>query len=201
VLVQAVGDLLRIKFWYSRWGTWCRLSVGIPVEGRKIFSLFWGKSLWAHCMLIVEDQLSKVVVDLRVFWLRFLWFSWVSVIAYIVSGSSSSYYYSHSYSPPPPPSSSSGNKSVVDLSLFYFFRSFSTKHIFYGVGLSARYPTPNREGRSFPFSQVITFDMYGKGGPTSSYATASVAFKIIWPHQPHHYVTIGLPLGGGGSSA
>ena len=73
--------------------------------------------------------------------------------------------------------------------------------MFYGVGLSAPWPIPNLEGRIIPFSLVITVDLSGKGGPTSSYAIISIAFKIIWPHQPHHYVTAALPFEGGDSSA
>ena len=168
-MVYLEEDLIRIKCWYTRWGTWCGLSVWHTRWERKISSLFWGTSLWANCILIVEDQLSKVRVELKVFWLRFLWLPWVSVIAYIDSGNSSS-------------SSSSGIKVCGG-------------HIFYGVGLSAPCPTPNLEVRSIPFSQAITFDLSGKGGPTSSYATASIAFKIIWPHQPRHYVTVAVPFG------
>jgi len=33
----------------------------------------------------------------------------------------------------------------------YFFRSCSTKHIFYGVELLASHPTPNLEDQSIPF--------------------------------------------------
>ena len=45
---------------------------------------------------------------------------------------------------------------------------------------------------------VITFDLSGIGDPTSGYATVSIALRIIWPFQPHHYVKY---LGGVISSA
>jgi hypothetical protein len=32
---------------------------------------------------------------------------------------------------------------------------------------------------------VISFDLSGMGGPTSSYATAGVALRVIWPRKPH----------------
>jgi hypothetical protein len=42
---------------------------------------------------------------------------------------------------------------------------------------------------------VITFDLSGSGGPTSSYTTVSVALRNIWPKN-HHYVKVGTPSGG-----
>ena len=41
------------------------------------------------------------------------------------------------------------------------------------------------------FVWVITFDLSSLGDPASSYATASLALRIIWPHKPHHYVKVG----------
>jgi hypothetical protein len=40
---------------------------------------------------------------------------------------------------------------------------------------------------------VITFDLFGKGAPDSSYATTGIALRIILPHKPHHYVKVGIP--------
>ena len=37
-------------------------------------------------------------------------------------------------------------------------------------------------------------DLSGIGGPTSSYATAGITFRSIWPHKPHHHKK---PWGGG----
>jgi hypothetical protein len=36
------------------------------------------------------------------------------------------------------------------------------------------------------------------GAPASSYATAGLALRIIWPHEPPHYIKVGTPSGGGG---
>jgi hypothetical protein len=33
------------------------------------------------------------------------------------------------------------------------------------------------------------------GCPSNSDATANIAFIIIWPHKPHHYVKVGIPFG------
>jgi hypothetical protein len=32
-------------------------------------------------------------------------------------------------------------------------------------------------------------------GLTSSYATASIAFRVTWPHKPHHSVRVGILSG------
>jgi hypothetical protein len=73
--------------------------------------------------------------------------------------------------------------------------------LFYGL-TSDRRPTPPplptwRASVSL-FVWVITFNVSGVGGPTSSYATASIALRIIWPHKPHHSVKVCIPRGGGG---
>jgi len=39
-------------------------------------------------------------------------------------------------------------------------------------------------------------NLSGMGGPTSSYATASLALRMIWPLKPHHYVIVEIPFGG-----
>jgi hypothetical protein len=43
---------------------------------------------------------------------------------------------------------------------------------------------------------VITFDMSGMGGPTSSYTTAGTALRVIWPCKPYHYIKVGIPMEG-----
>jgi hypothetical protein len=47
---------------------------------------------------------------------------------------------------------------------------------------------------------VITFDLSGKEGPTSSKATAGirVALRIIWPLKSSHYFKVVTPSGGRG---
>jgi hypothetical protein len=43
------------------------------------------------------------------------------------------------------------------------------------------------------FVWVITFDLSGKGDPASSYATADIALRIVWPRKPHYYVKERIP--------
>jgi hypothetical protein len=43
----------------------------------------------------------------------------------------------------------------------------------------------------FFFVWVVTFDLSDMGGPTSSYATASIVLRIIGPVKPQHYVKVG----------
>jgi hypothetical protein len=43
---------------------------------------------------------------------------------------------------------------------------------------------------------IIPFDLSGMGGPTSSYATAGIALRVIWPHKAHHYVKVETPSWG-----
>ena len=46
------------------------------------------------------------------------------------------------------------------------------------------------------FVWVIIFDLSGLGYPASSYSTAGLALRIIWPHKPHDYVKIETTSGG-----
>ena len=43
---------------------------------------------------------------------------------------------------------------------------------------------------------VFIMDQSGMGGPTSSYATASIAPWLIRPRKPHHHITVLQSLGG-----
>jgi hypothetical protein len=43
---------------------------------------------------------------------------------------------------------------------------------------------------------IIPFDLSGMSGPTSSYATAGIALRVIWPYEPHHHVKVEIPSGG-----
>jgi hypothetical protein len=65
---------------------------------------------------------------------------------------------------------------------------FQNKSKFYRVGLLATRPTPILEGQCIPFVWVITFDLPVMGAPASSYATAGIALRILWPRKPRHYV-------------
>jgi len=61
---------------------------------------------------------------------------------------------------------------------------FCLHKLFYGVRLVSR-PTPDWK--------TITFDASGMGDRTSSYATASIALRIILPPKPHNNVKVGIP--------
>ena len=62
------------------------------------------------------------------------------------------------------------------------FRSSSTEQYLWG-GLSAPVQPPTWRTRVSLFVWVITFDLFGMGGPTSSYATASIAPRITRPRS------------------
>jgi hypothetical protein len=83
--------------------------------------------------------------------------------------------------------------------LVFFVSSFRSPQItyFYGVGFSATCPTANLEDQGILFCLGHHLDLSGMVGPTSSYATASIALRIIGPHKPHHYIKVGAPLVGG----
>jgi hypothetical protein len=60
-------------------------------------------------------------------------------------------------------------------------------------------PTPNLEDRSVCL-WVLSFDLSGTSGPTSSYATAGIAFRIIAPRKPPYpakdaFVKVEIPQG------
>jgi len=64
-------------------------------------------------------------------------------------------------------------------------------------GVVSLTPNPQPGGPGYPFSLGHHLDLSGMGGPTSSYATASITLRITWPHKPHHYVKVGIPSVGG----
>jgi hypothetical protein len=43
---------------------------------------------------------------------------------------------------------------------------------------------------------IITFDLYSIVDPASSYTTTGIALRIIWQCKPHHYIKVGIPVGG-----
>jgi len=67
---------------------------------------------------------------------------------------------------------------LVDLNLF-FLRSFSTEHILYGVGCQPHAQPPTWRTRMLLFVWDIIFDRSVMGGPTTSYATTSIALRVI----------------------
>jgi hypothetical protein len=70
----------------------------------------------------------------------------------------------------------------------------ASQHIFVLRGLVVSLtPNPQLGGTRYPFlSGSSPFDLHCMGGPTNSYATASTAVRIIWPHKPHHYVKVSI---------
>ena len=78
-------------------------------------------------------------------------------------------------------------KPVRDIS------EISWTQVFEGWG---RHQHPTWRTRVTLFVWVITFDLSGLGDPASSYATADLVLRIIWPHEPHHYIKVGTTSGG-----
>jgi hypothetical protein len=73
---------------------------------------------------------------------------------------------------------------------------FSQHTFFYGMGLQPHAQPPTWRTRLSLFVWVITFDLSGMGGPTSSFATAGLTLGILWPRKPHHYAKVETPSGG-----
>jgi hypothetical protein len=73
---------------------------------------------------------------------------------------------------------------------------FPEHKFFSGVESYPHAQPPTWRLRVSHFVWVITFDLSGLGDSASSYATAGLAVRIIWPHKPHHYVEVGTPSGG-----
>jgi hypothetical protein len=62
-------------------------------------------------------------------------------------------------------------------------------------------PNPTWRISVFLSIWVFSFDLFGKGGPTSSYDTAGIALWIIAPHKPPYpakdvFVKVEIPQGG-----
>jgi hypothetical protein len=66
-----------------------------------------------------------------------------------------------------------------------------------GWGRQPHAQSPTWRASVSPFIWIITFDLSGMSDPTSSYATAGIPLRIIWPRKPHHCVRVGIPTGGG----
>jgi hypothetical protein len=50
--------------------------------------------------------------------------------------------------------------------------------------------------KAFKQAGCLTFDLSGKRGPTSSYATAGIALGIIWLLKSSHYLKVETSSGG-----
>jgi hypothetical protein len=72
---------------------------------------------------------------------------------------------------------------------------FSQRVFFMGWGCQPHAQPPTWRTRVSLLVWAITFDLSGKGNPTSRYATAGTAFRIIWPRKPRHYVKVETPSG------
>jgi hypothetical protein len=88
---------------------------------------------------------------------------------------------------------------LVDFSLFQncpphpvSILEASQKNIFLWGGVVS--PTPKLEDQGIP--SCLGHHLSGMVCPTSSCATSSIALRIIWPHNPHHYVNVGIPSAG-----
>jgi hypothetical protein len=46
------------------------------------------------------------------------------------------------------------------------------------------------------FVWLLPLDLTGKGGSTSSYATAGIALRVSGAHKPHHHYKVEIPLVG-----
>jgi hypothetical protein len=68
--------------------------------------------------------------------------------------------------------------------------------LFTGWGRQSHSQPPTWRARVSLFVWIITFDLAGMGDPTSSYATAGIALRIIRPRKPHHYVKLWISTGG-----
>jgi hypothetical protein len=85
--------------------------------------------------------------------------------------------------------------SMVDLSLIFSFRSFSTVLIFMGWDYKSHTQPLTWRTRISLFVWIITLNMWGMGGTTSSYATASICSQDHWSRKLHHYLKVGIPSG------
>jgi hypothetical protein len=46
------------------------------------------------------------------------------------------------------------------------------------------------------FAWLLPLDLTGMGGPTSSYATAGIALRVLGALKPHHHDKVEIPLVG-----
>ena len=76
-------------------------------------------------------------------------------------------------------------QSFLDLSLLYFQNLISRTYFLCG-GVVSPTPNPQPGGQGYLFmSGVVAFDLSGMVGPTSSYATTNIPFRILWPRKQH----------------
>ena len=66
---------------------------------------------------------------------------------------------------------------------------------FMGCGWQPQAQPPTWNTRVSHFIWVSTLDLSSMGGPTRSYATTSIALRILWPRKPFLYNIVRIPLG------
>jgi hypothetical protein len=64
-----------------------------------------------------------------------------------------------------------------------------------GCGFQSHTQHSTWRSKVFLFVWVITFDLSGIWGPTSSYATASIVFQTVWTSKRDHYFRVACLLG------
>jgi hypothetical protein len=80
---------------------------------------------------------------------------------------------------------------------FCCFRPVAIAKSFLWGGVVNPRPNPQPGGPGYLFLSGSS-DTSGMRDSTSTYATAGIALRIIWPGKPHHYIKVGIPAGGGG---
>ena len=88
---------------------------------------------------------------------------------------------------------------IIIIIIFFFFfywlynpgwvlvcSNFLSNEYFYWVQLLAARPTPNLEDQGVSLCWVLSFELSSKGGPTSSYATACIALRVIALRKPSY---------------
>jgi hypothetical protein len=86
------------------------------------------------------------------------------------------------------PSTSPGHLQFIQI-LPRLWWSIRKKLFFYEVEMLTLRSNLNLEDQG-TFVRIITLDLPGLGDPASSYATAGIALRIIWPSKPHHYFKV-----------
>jgi hypothetical protein len=69
----------------------------------------------------------------------------------------------------------------------------SEQFSFYGVMLLASRPPPNWRTRVSLVVWFLPLDLSGIGDPTSSYATAGIARRVLGALKPHHHDKVETP--------
>ena len=81
----------------------------------------------------------------------------------------------------------------------FFLRSSSIEHISLWDGVVSPMPNPKSGGPEYSFlSGSSSLTCLSWEALPVIYATPSIALRIIQLHKPHHYVKMGISLGGRG---